>query len=214
MVSDELMDEALKVDAAETQREKALFASRGDAARRYGLGINWEAPDPTPVVTPVPQRPGASMSKSAPRQGKKSASPARRRSASKGTSQSPQRRSQAAADAKAQLAAEMAGIGTPPRVSPSPKPGANRRRTPPARREKNAEADAQQPLQPSPLTPVGWDVEAAKAAGSHHPSAKAQAAPPGARDASHSRDTPNKIERLRRQMLKKTFSCVKAKEEK
>ena len=99
----------------------------------------------------------------------------------------------------------MAGIGTPPRVSPSPKAGAGRRRTPPARREKDGEANAQRPLQPAPLTPVGWDVEAAKAAGVQHPAAKAQAAPPGARDASHSPDNPNKVERLKRQQLKRSF---------
>ena len=34
MVPDELMDEALKVDAAEKKREKALLAARSDAPRR------------------------------------------------------------------------------------------------------------------------------------------------------------------------------------
>ena len=34
MVSDELMDEALKVDAAEKKQEKALHAARADTPRR------------------------------------------------------------------------------------------------------------------------------------------------------------------------------------
>ena len=152
----------------------------------------------------MPPRQGAPRSRSGSRVARsKSKSPASRRGASQGQSKSPQRRLQDAANAKAKLAAEMAGITTPPKPSASPKRGARRGRTPPRRRESTAEESAQQPFQPSPLTPVGWDVDSAKAAGTIHPSAKKGAAPQSAREASHSPDNPNRVARLELKREKK-----------
>ena len=70
------------------------------------------------------------------------------------------------------LAKELKGVSTPDRVSPSPKRGAKRDRTPPAKRTQINEAPETHPFRPSPLTPIGWDVEAAKAAGTVHPSGR------------------------------------------
>ena len=90
----------------------------------------------------------------------------------------------------------MSGIGTPPRVSPSPKRAAKRGCTPPRPRDSAAEERAQHPFPPSPLTPVGWDVDLAKAAGTVHPSAKKVAPPRANREGSHSPDNPNKVARM------------------
>ena len=105
----------------------------------------------------------------------------------------------------------MAGITTPPKPSASPKRGARRGRTPPRRRESTAEESAQQPFQPSPLTPVGWDVDSAKAAGTVHPSAKRKAGLPANREASHSPDNPNRLARLE---LKRQKNALKREKKK
>ena len=57
-------------------------------------------------------------------------------------------------------------------MSPSPKRGVKRDRTPPAKRTQVNEAPEVHPFRPAPLTPIGWDVEAAKAAGTVHPSGR------------------------------------------
>ena len=75
----------------------------------------------------------------------------------------------------------MAGIRTPDRVSPSPKRKTRRGSTPPAKRTTFAVPAEEKPFRPNPLTPIGWDVEAAKASGAQHPSAS-QATAPGAGD--------------------------------
>ena len=70
------------------------------------------------------------------------------------------------------LVAEVSAINTPDRVSPSPKRKTRRGSTPPVKRTQFTEVPEVQPFRPdpSPLTPLGWDVEAAKAAGTQHPS--------------------------------------------
>ena len=68
-------------------------------------------------------------------------------------------------------------IKTPERVSPSPKRKGKRSRTPPARRAQINEVPEIQPFRPpTPLTPIGWDVDAAKAAGTVHPASTKPAA--------------------------------------
>ena len=62
-----------------------------------------------------------------------------------------------------------------------------------------ADQGAPAPFNPQPLTPPGWDVDAAQRAATKHPATKAQAAQPAERERSHSPDNPNKVERLRRQ---------------
>ena len=163
--------------------------------------MGWASKDQSSTLAP-PQPPrqeaNRSRSTSAPRRSK-SRSPGAKRSASRGASKSPQRRLAGANAAKAKLVAELSGIGTPPRITPSPKRKGRRGATPPARRNPPADQGAPAPFNPQPLTPVGWDVDAAQRAATPHPSANAQAAPPAAREASHSPDNPNRVERLRRQ---------------
>ena len=118
---------------------------------------------------PMPPRQAATLgSKSPNRQRRRSTSRASKpskcpkRSASGGRAPSPGAN-------KVGLAAEMSGISTPTHVSPSPKRKGKRSRTPPARRTQINENPEVQPFRPTPLTPISWDVDAARTSGAAHP---------------------------------------------
>ena len=84
-------------------------------------------------------------------------------------------------------------------MSPSPKRKGRKSRTPPARRTQINENLEIQPFRPpSPLTPLGWDLDAAKTSGAAHPATSASAAP----DASNIDDPNNPHAVLRRAINK------------
>ena len=153
-----------------------------------------------------PPRPAATLgSKSPRRQQRRSTSRASRppgspkRSVSGGRGLSP-------GGPRAAIAAEANGIGTPTRVSPSPKRKAKRSRTPPAKRTTiNAQPEVQ-PFRPTPLTPIGWDIDAAKAAGAAHPATTTALAP----DASNI-DDPNNPHAVERRALARSKFQAQAK---
>ena len=68
----------------------------------------------------------------------------------------------------------LQGINSPRRPSASPKRKAKRGNTPPAKRTSFVQRAEEQPFgiggRPAPLTPLGWDVNAARAADTIHPS--------------------------------------------
>ena len=68
----------------------------------------------------------------------------------------------------------LKGINSPRRPSASPKRKAKRGNTPPAKRTSFVQHAEEQPFgiggRPAPLTPLGWDVDAARAADTIHPS--------------------------------------------
>ena len=72
----------------------------------------------------------------------------------------------------------MSSIGSPKRISPSPKKKGRRSATPPAKRVVVDIHAEELPFRPAPLTPVGWDVDAAQAKGQHHPSTRSPNAMP------------------------------------
>ena len=85
----------------------------------------------------------------------------------------------------------LEGINSPRRPSASPKRKAKRANTPPAKRTSFVEHAEQQPFavggRTAPLTPLSWDVDAAREARTEHPSAKPIAHTSGGEES----DNPN-----------------------
>jgi len=132
------------------------------------------SPGREPAVTPSqPPRPGARLSKSRSASAKsKARSPGAGRTSASPNVRPAKKTSASPVSTRAQLA-WLDGVNSPKRPTPSPKRKLRRGNTPPVKRTTFVEHPEQQPVMPiAPLTPISWDVDAAKAAGTQHPSGR------------------------------------------
>ena len=68
-----------------------------------------------------------------------------------------------------------------------------------------------QPFRATPLTPIGWDVEAAQASGAQHPSNQQGGAPAGGKQNAVLKNAITKFKPLNQWQLKKAAAKAKAK---